>query len=153
VKRALSILAWTCLAWLSPSIGATQDAPVKKADTVTVDVLGVDNAKGQLLVALFRDPRGFPDDGARAWGKRVAKPHKGNVRVVFDGVPPGPYAVSVHHDEDADFEMDLNLLGMPTEGYGFSRDAHAPFGPPSFEACRELLKPGTWQRLFIHLRY
>jgi len=153
MKRALSILAWTCAAWLAPTIGATQDAPVKKAGSVTVDVLGVDNAKGQLLVALFRDARGFPDRGVQAWGKRVAKPHKGDVRVVFDGVPPGPYAVSVHHDEDADFKMDFNLLGMPTEGYGFSRDAHAPFGPPSFEASRELLKPGTWQRLFIHLRY
>jgi uncharacterized protein (DUF2141 family) len=29
--------------------------------------------------------------------------------------------------------MDFNFLGMPLEGYGFSNDASAPFGPPSFD--------------------
>jgi len=156
MKRIAWVVAFACLGWFVPNVGATEAAadPVSKAGgTVTVDVLGVDNEKGQLLVALFRDEHGFPDGGAAAWGKRVAKPHKGSVRVVFDGVPPGPYAVSVHHDEDGDFEMDFGLFGIPTEGYGFSRDAHAPFGPPSFEDCRLVLKPDTWQRLSIHLRY
>ena len=28
-----------------------------------------------------------------------------------------------------------NLLGIPSEGYGFGNDASAAFGPPSFEAA------------------
>jgi len=151
VKRASAVIACACAAWLVPSLGATE-AP-ETDGTVTVDLMGVENAKGQLLVALFRDRRGFPDGGARAWGKRVQKARKGTVRVVFEDVPPGPYAISAHHDEDSDFKMDTGLFGIPTEGYGFSRDAHAPFGPPSFEDCKLVLKPGTQQRSIIHLRY
>ena len=31
--------------------------------------------------------------------------------------------------------VDTNLVGMPTEGYGFSNDAAGSFGPPAFEAA------------------
>ena len=46
-----------------------------------------------------------------------------------------PYAVAVLHDENDNAKMDFNFLGMPLEGYGFSNDASALFGPPSFSAA------------------
>ena len=30
-------------------------------------------------------------------------------------------------------ELDRNLIGIPTEPFGFSRNARGSFGPPSFE--------------------
>jgi uncharacterized protein (DUF2141 family) len=120
---------------------------------VVVDVIGLDSSDGLLLVALFRDAKGFPDKGAKAFGKRIAKARAGNARIVFHDVPPGPFAVTVHHDEDKDMAMDTGLFGKPTEGYGFSRDASAPFGPPGFADAKLTLAPRERKRVSIHMSY
>ena len=39
--------------------------------------------------------------------------------------------------------LDINWLGIPTEGYGFSNDAKAMLGPPSFSAAGFLHDGGT----------
>jgi len=127
--------------------------PVAATGEVVVDVIGLDSADGLLLVALFRDPKGFPDKGAKAFGKRIAKARAGNARIVFRDVPPGPFAVTVHHDEDKDMAMDTGLFGKPTEGYGFSRDASAPFGPPGFADAKLTLAPSERKRVPIHMSY
>ena len=48
-------------------------------------------------------------------------------------VPPGSWAVLAYQDENNNGELDRNLIGMPKEPYGFSRDARSKFGPPRFE--------------------
>jgi uncharacterized protein (DUF2141 family) len=138
----------------APSARAPE--PASAAPTsgeVVVDILGLENADGLLLVALFRDGKGFPDGGAKAFGKRVAKARPGSARFVFSDVPAGPFAVTVHHDEDKDFKMDTGLFGAPTEGYGFSRDASAPFGPPDFADAKLTLAPSERKRVPIHMKY
>ena len=67
-------------------------------------------------------------------------------------VRPGIYAVAVLHDENENDEMDFNFLGMPLEGYGFSNDAAAMFGPPSFEAAAFKLSPRA-SYIPIKIRY
>ena len=32
-------------------------------------------------------------------------------------------------------KLDVNFLGIPTEGYGFSNDVTAALGPPTFSAA------------------
>ena len=54
------------------------------------------------------------------------------VRLVVEGLVPGNYAVSVIHDENGNRELDTNLIGIPTEGIGFSHNPRVTFGPPSF---------------------
>ena len=48
-------------------------------------------------------------------------------------LPPGQYAVNAFHDENGNGELDTNLFGIPTEGYGFANDPRTTFGPPDFE--------------------
>ena len=55
------------------------------------------------------------------------------VEIVFADLAPGTYGVSAFHDRDEDEELDTNLVGLPTEPYGFSNDARGSFGPPEFE--------------------
>ena len=45
----------------------------------------------------------------------------------------GKYAVRYYHDENKNGKMDTNLVGKPTEGYGFSNNIIGKFGPPAFE--------------------
>ena len=56
-------------------------------------------------------------------------------RCEFLDIPPGTYDLAVIHDENMDGELDTNWLGVPTEGYGFSNDAKASMGAPSFDAA------------------
>jgi uncharacterized protein (DUF2141 family) len=137
----------------APAAPAARPTPAPTQGEVVVDVLGLESAEGLVLVALYRDGKGFPDEGARAFGKRVAKARAGNARFVFSDVPAGPFAVTVHHDADKDYEMDTGLFGAPTEGYGFSRDASAPFGPPDFAAAKLTLEPSERKRVPIHMKY
>jgi len=52
----------------------------------------------------------------------------------------GNYLINYYHDANQNHKMDKNIVGMPTEGYGFSNNPDAKFGPPSYE---KLLFPVT----------
>ena len=45
------------------------------------------------------------------------------------------------HDENANGKMDT-MMGMPREGYGFSRDAPVRMGPPKFAAAAFVVEAG-----------
>jgi len=53
----------------------------------------------------------------------------------YTNLKPGKYAVRYYHDENMNVKMETNLVGKPTEGYGFSNNVIGKFGPPAFEKC------------------
>jgi len=59
---------------------------------------------------------------------------------------------AVVHDENMDGKLDTNWVGIPTEGYGFSNDAKATLGPPSFSAA-SFLYNGEDMKMTISLHY
>jgi uncharacterized protein (DUF2141 family) len=119
---------------------------------LTIQVSGFRSSRGKALIAHFRAPASFPD-GRGAW-RRVAAPIRGGVaRARFAGLPPGRYAVSVLHDEDGDRAMATNLIGMPREGYGVSRDAVRRLGPPRFDDAAFALASGGAEVHKIRLVY
>ena len=73
-------------------------------------------------------------------------------RCDFVDIPRGTYALAVVHDEDMNGNLDINWLGIPTEGYGFSNDVKARFGPPSFSAA-SFLYDGQDMKMTISLHY
>jgi uncharacterized protein (DUF2141 family) len=119
--------------------------------TLTVALSGARNDKGRLAVALFASKDDFPRQ-ERALRGQLAPIARGSAVVTFRGLAPGVYAVAVLHDENSNSKMDFNFLGMPLEGYGFSRDAPVSFGPPSFEAAAIRLV-ARHSRSSIRLRY
>jgi len=101
---------------------------------LSVRVSQLQNDTGRVAVALFASAEDFPDQ-KRALAGQLTRIQNGKASVTFPNLLPGRYAVAVLHDENENDEMDFNFLGMPLEGYGFSNDASAPFGPPSFDAA------------------
>jgi uncharacterized protein (DUF2141 family) len=66
-------------------------------------------------------------------------------------VPCGDYAIKVFQDLDGDDKIGHNLVGMPTEPYGFSNDVFGMFGPPAWgEAKFVVASPDT--RITITLK-
>ncbi len=130
---------WTCAAATLASVSAPSGAAAESNHQLTVQITGIRNADGQVAVALFNSGRDFPEQ-AGAHAGQLTPARKGTVSVTFKNLRPGIYAVAVLHDENKNGKMDFNLVGMPTEGYGFSNDASAPFGPPSFDEAAFKLK-------------
>ena len=56
-------------------------------------------------------------------------------------MPPGTYAVVVHHDVDADDQFDKNFIGVPREPIAISR-GYRPKGPPVYARASFALAPG-----------
>ncbi len=97
---------------------------------VTVD--GLKEQKGQVCLSVFGSGKGFPADGKRALQGRCVKVDKSSVMVNFGNLKAGSYAIAVIHDANADGNLNSNLFGIPTEGFGFSRNPMIRTGPPKF---------------------
>jgi len=99
------------------------------AATVEVHVTGVNAGKGTVNVAVCDQARFLKQCVYSA----SVPARAGDNTVTVRGVPPGSWAVLAYQDENENGELDRNLIGIPSENYGFSRDARGKFGPPSFE--------------------
>lgn len=103
---------------------------------IHVKTLGIRNNTGAVACALFESPAGFPTEFLHsATNIMVIKIQDTQARCDFLDIPPGTYALAVIHDENMDGNLATNWMGIPTEGYGFSNDATASLGAPSFEAA------------------
>ncbi len=99
-------------------------------------ILDIRNSTGTVARALFESPDGFPTEYLHfATNMMVIKVRATKARCDFEDIPPGTYALAVIHDENMNGKLDTNWLGVPTEGYGFSNDAKALLGAPSFSAA------------------
>ena len=101
------------------------------AATIDVHVTNTAGGKGNVNVAVC-DRERFLKQCAYT-GSVPAR--DGETVVTIKGVPPGTWAVLAYQDENSNGELDRNLIGIPSENYGFSHDARGRFGPPSFDAA------------------
>lgn len=118
---------------------------------VTVTVTQLRSAKGNVLACLTMRADAFPDCDKDPLARKLTVPAATEVHLDFGAVPPGRYAVSVIHDENANGKLDTRLM-IPREGYGFSRDAAVRMGPPKFESAAVAVE-GENVRLSIRMRY
>jgi uncharacterized protein (DUF2141 family) len=103
---------------------------------IHVKILSIRNSTGAVACALFESPAGFPTEFMNfAINIMMIKVRDTKARCDFEDIPPGTYALAVIHDENMNGKLDTNMLGIPTEGYGFSNNAKALLGTPSFSAA------------------
>ncbi len=127
---------------LCGSLAAPQAVP---AADLTVEVAGIRSDDGVIVLGLydtsdgfdlalkvFDNPDGFVKDAGRFLGASI-RADTGIRHAVFSGLPPGRYAVIAFQDADRDGRIDKNFVGIPTEPYGFSRNASGFLGPPKFD--------------------
>ena len=125
-----------------PLLGA--DGPTS---VVELRIENLRNARGMLRICVVADPRRFPDcqDDEAAVTRSVAA----STRSISLRLAPGTYAVSLIHDENGNGKLDT-LLGIPREGFAFSRNPAIRFGPPKYdEASFRVDGPGTAETLRV----
>jgi len=117
------------LACAGISVGAS-------AASIEVKVQGVTGGKGKVLVAVCDKATFLKDCKYSASAPAL----QGETTVTVRDVPAGTWAVLSYQDANDNGKLDRNVLGIPKENYGFSRDARGRFGPPSFEDAAFVLQ-------------
>ena len=102
------------------------------AASLTIEVGGLRNNKGAIIVGIYDSSESFPKVGQAVRRVELVLSDTKPVTEV-DNIPEGQYAVALLHDENQDGKLNKNLFGIPKEGYGFSNNAKAKLGPPSFK--------------------
>ncbi|TND04535.1 MAG: hypothetical protein FD123_3804 [Bacteroidetes bacterium] len=141
-KYAWIVLILFCCAWKNPDTRGT----------LKVRVYGLRNASGFARVSLYNKPDTFLQEKGALW-TTIAAIYGNEAVIVFKDTPAGGYAVAVLHDENANAKMDYNWLGIPAEGYGFSR-VHAPvIAKPSFVECKLTVEAGKELTTLVMVGY
>jgi uncharacterized protein (DUF2141 family) len=116
------------------------------ASTLTVNVSALRNAQGKVMVAVYKDAAGFPDTPKVAFRKELVDIDAKalTAKAVFPDMPHGSYAVAVLHDENGNGDMDKNMLGIPKEGHGASKNPEPMMRAPKFEEAQfSMTAPAT----------
>jgi uncharacterized protein (DUF2141 family) len=122
-----------------------------EAARIVVTIDGMHSAKGDLVVALYSRPDGFPDGDYSDRHTKV-KASTEPVTIVFDGLQPGLYALGAYHDENANGRFDTNFIGYPAEGYALSNGIRAIISRPRFVDAAFAVPAGE-KRVSLHIKY
>ncbi|MFL6659563.1 MAG: DUF2141 domain-containing protein [Massilia sp.] len=118
-------LALACTAILTHALA--------RAGDLTVIVDDVKAAEGNLMIAVYNSSDTFLKTPSNATGTPAKTSDN---KFVFKNLPEGDYAFAVYHDANSNGKMDKNLVGIPTEDYGFSNNAMGKMGPPRFDDAK-----------------
>ena len=143
-KMILIALAAALIQFFTVLLGAS---PVKGADetgSVVVHVTGLKNDKGDVRFAIYNSSDSYlADKGGgcdHAYKKDKVEIKNAESTCRFSDLPFGSYGVKFFHDEDDSGKFYTGMFGLPKVQYGFSNNARAHLGMPSFDKLQFDLK-------------
>lgn len=133
--------------WFTPGqVHAEPSAAPLATLEVTID--GAKSSKGTILLALCPPDSGFPDCKRRAVRSASLQVTNGSASIRFSDLPAGNYAVSLFHDANGNSKLDT-FLGIPREGFGFSRNPPVRPRAPRFDEAVIQVGAGTSTRIAL----
>ena len=133
LRRTASLLLAPA-AWLA--LGGAADS-----STLEIGVEGLRSQRGIVRICLTSNPAHFPRCQGDPQAHRINVPVAQARGLRFGNMAPGAYAISAMHDENGNGRLDA-FMGIPREGFGFSRNPRVTFGAPRFEQVRFQITPG-----------
>ena len=131
IAQSLSLLA----PWLLISSDFVSDKNIFSAFTLVVE--GVENPVGEIRIAVFDSENRYLDEPSYA---EIVPVSDTKIQWQIEELAYGQYAIAVYHDKNKNGKLDINILGIPTENYGFSNNARGKFGPASWGEAKFLVK-------------
>ncbi len=98
----------------------------KAQNRLTIEIVNLLNDKGKVMLEFFNANHEIVT-------RKMGTIQYGKSTIVIDSLNSGSYALRYFQDENSNGKLDMNWLGIPTEGYGFSNNASGRFGPEPFE--------------------
>ena len=122
------------------------------AEEVEVTITGLRNAKGNIVIGVFKDEATFKKENAfLSKSFRKEEIIEGMMKVTLS-LEPGVWGLSLLDDENSSGLMEYNFLGIPKEGFGFSDYYHSGLTKPKFEAFKFTLEKDK-KKITIKVRY
>ncbi len=139
-RRSLGLAVLLVLGGLLQT--AALAAPAPACDTsstqvrLQVRVLGVAKPKGNVTITVYPDSsERFLSKGGKLARQRV--PAAAPLTSACFALPAaGSYAIAVYHDANGDHDFNRSFVGMPDEGFGFSRNPKTKLGLPGLSEVR-----------------
>ncbi|MEO0373131.1 MAG: DUF2141 domain-containing protein [Cyanobacteria bacterium P01_A01_bin.17] len=137
---------------MTSAVCVSGSLPIASASStsLTVRVNGFRSQSGQLCLSLYSKAKDFPSSTSGAMQAQCLK--AGTPTITFQNLSSGSYAVAVFHDANGDGTLNRNPIGIPTEGFGFSRNPRILTGPPAFSDSAVFVA-GPGQNIDIKLNY
>jgi len=128
-------------------VATANDVP---GPSIHAEIEGIQGSDGDIACAFFHSADGFPVAPSPEAAVTVTVPIRDEgASCVLPDAAPGRYAIAAIHDANGNGDLDRNWLGIPTEGYGFSENARAILGAPSFRVASF---PFDGNELFLTIR-
>ena len=111
-----------------PTLGSSQDNYV-----LELIVKEFDEIKGNVRICLADSKEGFMK---KCFEFKEVPVTSSEMKIYFQDVPPGEYAISLFHDEDSSGKINTDgFLGLPSEDYGFSNNPRILLSIPKYRDC------------------
>lgn len=116
-------------------------------------VKNIRSAKGRLSIGVFKDADSFQKEKPY---KIILIPKKelsgGTIKASIE-LEPGVYGLSILDDENNDYKMEYNMVGLPMEGFGFANYYHGGFSKPNFKQFLVVINSSEKSPILFNLRY
>lgn len=111
-------------------------------NSLTITIQKINSEKGKMMFALYDNEKNYMNE-KKAYDKGIATIKNGKATIKFSNLKKGKYAFVFFYDKNNDNKLNTNLLGIPTEKYGFSNNASGLLGPPSFQKSSFMIEKNT----------
>ena len=102
---------------------------------LSVTITGLKSTAGGIQIGLYNNKESFPHvDGQYKLYYFNVNDFSG-IYTIRD-LPEGEYAVAIFHDKNSDKICNTNFLGVPKEGFGFSKNFKPRLSSPDFDDCK-----------------
>jgi uncharacterized protein (DUF2141 family) len=118
-------------------------AQASPTSNLVVEIAGLKSRTGRVCLSIFASSQGFPDQGKHAIKSTCVEITEVPLRIRFEDLQPGSYAVAAFHDKNSTGQLERNFLGIPTEEFGFSGNPAIWTGPPKFNESAVSVAEGT----------
>lgn len=101
---------------------------------IDIEIFGIKNKRGKVYIGVYNQKDTFTLF-EKSYKSKIADVNSSVLKVRFENISNGMYAVSLFHDENSNKVLDKSFLGIPKEGYGLSNNPKA-FKKPIFDDAK-----------------
>ena len=130
--KRLQILNLNVKRMLFVVLTLTVEACYAQTAKLTLHITNFSNRKGQVLIAIYKNASGFPDNPTIALFRKNVEITGHSTIVDFQSLPYGKYAAVALHDENSNTKLDANMIGYPKEGVAVSNGFKSSLRKPKF---------------------
>ena len=134
---------------LGMALGGASTAPSSTAE-LEVSIDGLRDARGMVMLCLTRRANFLDCDHDPARVTRII-PAGQAAAIAVAGLAPGAWSLLAIHDANQNGRLDT-MMGIPREGFAFSRNPPMRMGPPHLDQVRFALSSGE-SRQALKMKY